>query len=158
MSSEDSHIGKAPPIAQRFSLSETATESGVRRLLAQGRARLLAAHVPEARLGTVELVWAEALNNIAEHAYAGIEPGIVHIDAAIEGRSVSALIRDRGKPLPGLTVPLAQLPESVGPLDSLPEGGFGWFLINDLCESVAYRRQNGENELSLVIHTKEHTA
>lgn len=145
-------------MAHRFSLSETATESGVRRLLSQGRARLVAAQVPDAWLGTIELVWAEALNNIAEHAYAGLEPGTVHIDAVIEGTGVSAIIRDRGKPLPGLTVPEAQLPDSNGPSESLPEGGFGWFLINDLCESVTYRRKNGENQLSLMIHPKKHTA
>jgi len=145
-------------MAHRFSLSETATESGVRSLLSQGRARLVAARVPDAWLGTIELVWAEALNNIAEHAYAGLEPGTVHIDAVIEGTGVSAIIRDRGKPLPGLTVPVAQLPVSNGPSESLPEGGFGWFLINDLCESVTYRRQNDENQLSLIIHPKEHTA
>ncbi|WP_294622648.1 ATP-binding protein [uncultured Roseovarius sp.] len=145
-------------MAHRFSLSETATESGVRRLLSKGRARLVAAHVPASWLGTIELVWAEALNNIAEHAYAGLEPGKVHIDVAIEEFGVSARIRDRGRPLPGLEVPVAQLPESACPVESLPEGGFGWFLINDLCESVIYQRQNGENQLSLIIHPKEHTA
>jgi serine/threonine-protein kinase RsbW len=142
----------------QFSLSGPATQNGVRDLLSRGRARLAEAGVPEACLGTVELVWAEALNNIAEHAYAGTVAGQVHMEVKVEGPLVSATIRDCGNPLPDFALPPGRLPDSSGPVESLPEGGFGWFLIRDLCDSVAYWHENGENHLSLVLKSEEHTA
>lgn len=141
-----------------FSLSGPATQNGVRDLLSQGRARLLAASIPEAWLGTVELVWAEALNNIAEHAYAGMTAGKVDIEVTVDGPFVSATIRDFGKPLPGLTLPTGGLPDSSGAVENLPEGGFGWFLIRELCDNVAYWHKNGENHLSLVLRAPENNA
>ncbi len=147
-----------PLMACQFHLSATATETGVRDLLSRCRRALVAAEVPEAWLGTIELVWAEALNNIAEHAYAGTAPGPVEIKATITDGRISADIRDHGHPLPGLSLPPGRLPDSDGPIDTLPEGGFGWFLIKDLCETVDYRRVAGENHLHLLVHMSQHTA
>ena len=146
------------PIDCRFSLSGPATQSGVRDLLYQGRERLSAAGVPEAWLGTVELVWAEALNNIAEHAYAGTEAGQMHMEVKLDGVCVSAILRDDGTPLPGFALPPGRLPDSSGDVETLPEGGFGWFLIRDLCDRVAYWRKNGENHLLLILKPQEHKA
>ena len=33
--------------------------------------------------------------------------------------------------------------------EDLPEGGFGWFLIQDLAKDVLYARVENENRLSL---------
>ncbi|WP_306152291.1 ATP-binding protein [Roseovarius sp. MMSF_3281] len=145
-------------MACQFSLSATATQSGVRDLLTGCRRALVSAKVPAAWRGTVELVWAEALNNIAEHAYADDVPGPVKIMATVKDERIAADIRDRGRPLPGLSPPPRHLPDSDGPTEALPEGGFGWFLIKGLCETVEYQRKAGENHLHLVVHIPRYTA
>ena len=35
------------------------------------------------------------------------------------------------------------------PMQDMPEGGFGWFLIKDLAKDVTYHRVKAENHLSL---------
>lgn len=101
--------------------------------------------LPEATRGTAELVLAEALNNIVEHACspAGseIELTLSHADGAL-----TCQIVDRGRPMPGAALPDGTLP----PLDpdDLPEGGFGWYLIRTLSEELHYERRPGRNRLT----------
>ena len=103
---------------------------------------------------TVEIALAEALNNIAEHAYAPDSPGPLEIVAHIRDDGLEFVLRDHGRALPGLTLPAGQLPDSDVPLEDLPEGGFGWFLMHSLAESLSYIRENGENRLTLVFAQK----
>ncbi|MRU14784.1 ATP-binding protein [Roseovarius sp. A21] len=140
----------------RFSLTARATECGVRTLLSDCRARLEAGGIPRRCLGMVELVLAEALNNVVEHAYAEIATGPVSIEATVAHGQVLAHIRDNGAPFPGLEPPPGRLPTSDGEIDNLPEGGFGWFLIRDLCETVEYRREGGGNRLTLGMRLEKH--
>jgi serine/threonine-protein kinase RsbW len=101
---------------------------------------------PEAR-GAAEIVLAEALNNIVEHAYCErggeidliLEPGPEGLRCAIE---------DRGVPLPGLAVPAGALPPMP---DGPPEGGFGWFLIRSLARDIHYDRADGTNRLTFSL-------
>ena len=145
----DRRAGRHMPFG--FSLTARATEAGVRDLLSECRARLEAGGVPRQYLGMVELVWAEALNNVVEHAYAEMAAGQVSIEATVAHGQVLAHIRDNGLPFPGAEPPPGHLPSSDGEVESLPEGGFGWFLIRDLCERVEYRREDGGNRLTLDI-------
>jgi serine/threonine-protein kinase RsbW len=138
-------------MALRFSLTGTATDDGVRALLADCRRELEAQSTFGGDLGTVELVLAEALNNIAEHAYAQMPAGPVSIDLAVEGARLTIRLCDVGSALPNGRLPFGRRPEPTGPVDRLPEGGFGWFLIRDLCDRVEYHRIGGENHLLLVL-------
>lgn len=140
-----------------FSLTARATECGVRALLSDCRARLKAGGVPHQYLGMVELIWAEALNNVVEHAYAGLAAGPVSLEATIESGQVLAHIRDNGLPFPGSKPPPGRLPTVDVQVENLPEGGFGWFLIRDLCERVEYRRDDEGNLLTLDIRLEKHT-
>lgn len=134
---------------QEFTLTADATADAVRDLLARARARLIALGIGAQVCGTAELVLAEALNNIVEHAYAPGRPGPVSVTAQIGARDLHLLLRDRGRRLPGGRPPDGRCPESDVPRATIPEGGFGWFLIRDLARSVAYHRRNGENHLIL---------
>jgi serine/threonine-protein kinase RsbW len=49
------------------------------------------------------------------------------------------------------------LPDASGPLHSLPEGGFGWFLIQNLANTLDYRRMAGENHLYLGFYDPDPT-
>lgn len=98
---------------------------------------------------TVELVLAETLNNIAEHAYAGQPPGPVTLTARMTPDRLCVILRDQGCPLPGQKLPEGRAPNTDVPCASLPEGGFGWFLIRDLTTALHYRRTDQENRLQL---------
>jgi serine/threonine-protein kinase RsbW len=98
-----------------------------------------------------ELTLAEALNNVVEHAvYPDQDP---HIILRIEREQdvLICLIRDKGRPLPGAKPPVGK---SVNPNVSrnmLPEGGFGWIMIQQLTKSLKYQRIKGENHLELIM-------
>lgn len=98
--------------------------------------------------GTVELVLAEALNNVAEHAYGAEDRGWISLDCRAEADGLHFRIRDEGRPMPDGAAPMGQpapLPET---LKAMPEGGFGWFLIRDLSRDVHYARKGDVNELT----------
>ena len=100
--------------------------------------------------GTIELVLAEALNNIVEHAYP--EPNATgKIDVAAEARSngLHFKVQDYGKPMPDGQAPLGLQADLDVDVMDLPEGGFGWFLIRDLAKDVEYERVGDTNVLTL---------
>ncbi len=98
---------------------------------------------------SVILAVAEALNNVAEHAYAGQAPGPVHMTADLFDDVLHVTLDDHGRPMPGLVLPPPRLPDATGPRDTLPEGGFGWFLIHKLTDTLTYNRRAGQNTLLL---------
>lgn len=102
--------------------------------------------------GSVELVLAEVLNNVVEHAYGPEERGWISLECASEPDGLHFRIRDEGRAMPEGTPPMgapSPLPER---LDKMPEGGFGWFLIKDLSRDVQYRRIDDMNELTFRIN------
>lgn len=101
-------------------------------------------------LGTVELVLAEALNNVVEHAYPEGEPsGMVDIACTHSDAGLHFRVVDQGRPMPGGVVPPGKKANIDVDMYDLPEGGFGWFLIHDLVNDVQYFRENGRNVLDL---------
>lgn len=100
-------------------------------------------------LGTTELVLAEALNNVVEHAYARF-PGQIEVELRRGTDQLHFHIADKGLPMPGAEPPQGRLPE-VGAFDDLPEGGFGWFLIRSLAQDLRYRREGERNMLSFDV-------
>lgn len=104
-------------------------------------------YLPEER-GTVELVLAEVLNNVAEHAYEESGEGRIELDLAYTATGIDVALLDFGKPMPGGQTPLA-MPANVNvDIDELPEGGFGWFLIGELAKDMVYERRDGANHLN----------
>ena len=101
--------------------------------------------LPPEQKHTVELVLAEVLNNIAEHAYADA-PGHVAVTVVLVADGIACEVVDEGAAMPGGALPEGNLPE-----EHLPEGGFGWHLIRSLTRDVAYRRQRGTNRLTFHI-------
>ena len=112
-------------------------------LLAACNTLLLRSLTADSR-GTAELVIAEALNNIVEHAYAGGE-GQIELSLKRTGDKLSVLITDRGHPMPDGGLPNGRLPEADPA--NLPDGGFGWFLIRSLSQDLRYCRAEGRNHL-----------
>ena len=110
-----------------------------------------ALRLPADEASTVEIVLAEAMNNVVEHAYAG-GPGRMTLELRAAPDGLHCRLADRGRPLPKGRMPLGgAMPAGVAAPD-LPEGGFGWFLIRQLAHGLRHRRVEGrggaENRLT----------
>lgn len=123
----------------------------VRRTLAAVSEALSTLRLSDEEHGTVELVLAEALNNVVEHAYGGRAAGWVQLTCRHRDAGIVVTIRDRGDPMPRDRAPLADLADGRRSLVDMPEGGFGWFIIRDLARDIAYRRADDTNELTFRI-------
>ena len=127
---------------------------GVRGALARVTAVLTPLSLTEGCRASVELVLAEVLNNVVEHAYAQ-STGPIQLEIRLadgDGSTVlDCSVVDRGQPMPeGTPPPGGPLILDV-PLADLPEGGFGWYLIRSLTQELHYARETGRNRLSFRI-------
>lgn len=95
---------------------------------------------------TAEIVLAEVLNNVVEHAYAQ-HPGEIRLSLSVAADQLLCVIEDDGAPMPGGAPPAGHLPEA----HLLPEGGFGWHLIRALSTGLDYRRIGTTNRLSFSL-------
>ncbi|MDB5660975.1 MAG: putative anti-sigma regulatory factor, serine/threonine protein kinase [Cypionkella sp.] len=142
--------------ATRTRLTIPSHYNGVRDGLRALLDSVLLRSLPEDGRGNAEIVLAEALNNIVEHAYAGRQ-GEIEISLHLRQNELLCQISDTGLPMPGGTIPtgsLAASGESVNP----PEGGFGWHLIRCLSKDLAYQRIGGRNLLSFSLNTQQSPA
>ena len=92
-----------------------------------------------------EIVLAEVLNNIVEHAYRGAA-GQIQISVACQIGFLDICIKDYGLPMPDLKLPAGELHPLYDGQDP-PEGGFGWHLIRSLTQDLLYQRVQGQNIL-----------
>ncbi len=138
------------PILPPFTVSIRSSEMAVRDALDQVLAALGPLALDKDEAGTVELVLAEVLNNVVEHAYPDPETaGVISIACSHERDGLHVQINDRGKAMPNGTVPLGAPASLDVDFDDLPEGGFGWFLIKTLAKDVLYERVGSENQLTM---------
>lgn len=141
-----------PPEVANVRMKFRSGPLAVRAALAHILSELRPMNAREEELGTVEIVLAEALNNIVEHAYPkDEEAGPIDIDCRPDGELLHVRIIDWGSPMPG-----GQLPEGIETdvdteLLDLPEGGFGWFLIHELASDVSYQRDGDKNVLNMQL-------
>lgn len=119
-----------------------AVRDGLRRLMG---APPLSGLSEDAR-GTAEIVLAEVLNNIVEHAYARW-PGTIDLTIRDDPGGVLLRVEDDGLPMPGEALPPGTPPDP----GALPDGGFGWHLILRLSLAADYRRVAGRNRLTLSL-------
>ena len=92
-----------------------------------------------------QIALAEAINNIVEHAYRGLETGAIALRIEVTDARLNVRVRDWGHPLPNRRLPKGQSPDPK----RFPEGGYGWFLIRTLADDCSYDRNAGANELCL---------
>lgn len=119
------------------------TRQGLRELMDWVEAIGLA----EADRAMIEIVLAEVLNNVVEHAFPDFAGGIIEIDARLRGRHLVFSVFDNGVPMPAEQIPQGKRHNLAVPLNDLPEGGFGWGIIRDLAEDLEYQRADRRNEL-----------
>ncbi len=120
-----------------------------REVLALLMQRLAALDIDEDDQANAELILAEALNNVSEHAYRG-GSGPVELVVDISRAGVDCLVCDRGQAMPYGKAPDPALPV-IDPPDIMPEGGFGWHIIRCLSTDLHYIRSEGWNRLSFRV-------
>ncbi|WP_418593330.1 ATP-binding protein [Ponticoccus sp. (in: a-proteobacteria)] len=98
-----------------------------------------------------ELVVAEVLNNIVEHACRDRPSGRIIVCLAFRATGLFADFTDDGCAMPGQCPPEGRAVAVDRAPETLPEGGFGWFLIRSLTTDLRYRRADGANHLSLTV-------
>lgn len=131
----------------------------------------------EEERGAVEIVLAEVLNNIVEHAYSGELSLRDNASLAVPFEAVSSgppplpngaddaviltlapswaglicSVEDRGAAMQGDWPSASAAPD---PSD-LPEGGFGWPMIRALCQDLHYERADGLNRLHFTLPARQ---
>lgn len=117
-------------------------------VVAEVEARLNATNLGGELAGEVCLILAEALNNVVEHAYRYAQDGDINIKVLLVDQWLTISINDFG---PAFTIPTTKAIPSPDPkeLESLPEGGFGWSLIQLLTDKITLQRINNRNHLEL---------
>lgn len=123
----------------------------VRQALRDARSALAGLGLNEDDLARVEIVLAEILNNVVEHACAECPDCRINIDLERGSADLKIEIVDDGKAMPGEKLPEPKRATLHREVEHFPEGGFGWSLIHDLAHDVVYERRGRHNHLSLAI-------
>ncbi len=133
-------------------ISTTSSPLAAREILAELMSQLAPAKLSVEDSGKIELVIAEAVNNIVEHAYPpGAPDGPIQLQVNFRGDAIGITLTDQGLGMPDGQAPTGRAQNVQVDIMNLPEGGFGWFLIRDQAENVEYRRTAWENCLSFDI-------
>lgn len=105
--------------------------------------------------GDILIVLAEVLNNIVEHAYCATGEGeirlTVHSQKQPNKHAVYIRTIDQGPPVPPNILANGSLPPMTQNVQDMPEGGFGWFMIHSLTESIDYERIDNENRFTFCV-------
>lgn len=144
------HDGSAPELAAGVIIDETfpADFRWVRRWLQRSNDRLVDEGVSEDDLHSVEIVLAEALNNVVEHAYPEGKTGEMRLLIRKRNSALMVEISDRGRPMPQGRAPLGNHPMTeFNQHDAMPEGGYGWFIIREIVRDLVYDRRDDQNIL-----------
>ena len=103
------------------------------------------AQCPPEDSGLIQTAIVEALNNVIRHAYQGEPDKTVDVEFQMEPGLLKATIQDEGLGLEAWPNPRLDFdPQDVS---SLPEGGMGIFIINQVMDQGEYTRENGRNVL-----------
>lgn len=157
-SAHDGPCGK--PVVQgqpMFHRVFRAQSDAVRSVLIDVRRRF-AGEVCDDTLGRLELVLAEVINNVTEHGTGraikppGLPGGtapLVHLCIVGHDSGLACAITDDGPSVPDECLLPRDLPQRG--LGDLPEGGFGWFLIQDLTQALCYYREDRRNFLAFSV-------
>ncbi len=98
---------------------------------------------------SVSIAITEGLNNIVEHALIARPQEIIDLALSVDAVQVFVLLQDGGDAMPGWQVPVGYRADLSVARTDLPEGGFGWTMIQSLSDHIDYSRFNGLNQLKI---------
>ena len=147
----DTAVSRPAEALPGFTLRVLARNRSIRDALAEVRARIARMDLMEEEVTTVEVVLAEVMNNVAEHAYAWRRDGEMVLGVRMTAEGLMISVTDEGLPMPDAELPFGERLDPTVPVGDMPEGGFGWLIIRQLARDVAYQRKEGVNMLSFRI-------
>jgi anti-sigma regulatory factor (Ser/Thr protein kinase) len=106
------------------------------------------------RISQIHLAMEEVLMNVMNYSYQGQdEPGDAEVTCSLndDNRFVIEVV-DTGVPFDLLS---SQDPDITLQIDERKIGGLGIFIVKKLMDSVAYRREENKNILTLIVDKKE---
>lgn len=100
----------------------------------------------------IELSIAEALNNIIKHAYKGEDKNTIEISLEVKNKTFQIVLTDYGIERSNLNKPTLEF--DPNDIESLPEGGMGLFIIEQLMDEAIYLREGNKNIFTMVKNLK----
>lgn len=95
---------------------------------------------------SLNLAVEEAVVNVMNYAYPPQTVGEIELHAAVEGGAIEFNLIDSGVPFdPTAGTP----PDTTLSAEERPIGGLGIFLVGQIMDTVAYRRTDGRNILTM---------
>lgn len=140
------------PTVHSVSVAGTSHPFAVRSMLARLMQEMSDWAIAPEHRHRIELVLAEALNNVIEHACAERDGIPFSTMAQYQSPRRDIEIVDQGAPMPGGALPDPKRPPDPGsgdPVETLPEGGWGRMLIHDLADDIRYERKGCRNHLHI---------
>ncbi len=124
----------------------------VRAALIEIAGKLDGAGLPPEIAASAQIVLAEVLNNVVEHAYGFRDGGVIMLHIWVAEDALWCETNDHGAALPEGRLPDGTFPQ-IDPQDAcnLPEGGFGWALVRELADEITYDRVARTNRLHFRI-------
>ncbi len=136
------------PNDQKFHSSIMNCQASVSVMLDEAKKWLAQENVCSSKITDIQIVLAEALNNVIEHGFSCENSGNVVVCIDMQDDIIVVEISDNGIEF---TPPVAaQTPlQDTCDIEHLPEGGFGWFLIREITTSFTFHRIANMNRLVL---------
>lgn len=121
-----------------------------RQILQELTAGLAVLDLDQDEITNIELVIAEVVNNIVEHAYPETtSKGPIRLHCVKRDNGLWVTVLDEGIEMPEGKAPAGEPHNLNVDMMDMPEGGFGWSMIHDLTKDVEYKRVGWENRLSM---------
>jgi serine/threonine-protein kinase RsbW len=139
------------PNGQKFHSSIMNCQASVSGILDEASKWLAQENVSSRKITDIQIVLAEALNNVIEHGFSCENSGNVDVCINICKDIIVVDISDNGikfTPPEATQTPL----QDTSDIEQLPEGGFGWFLIREITTSFTFHRIANKNRLVLNFH------
>ena len=97
----------------------------------------------------IQLATDEAASNIIEHAYEGVNDGLLELFCGMQGDAIRIVLVDHGEPFDPSVVPT---PDLKADLSERKIGGLGIFLMRKLMDEVHYdsRPEQNSNTLTMI--------
>ena len=101
---------------------------------------------------SIQLAADEASSNIIEHAYAGIEDGVIEIECSVFEGGLKIVMRDQGKSFNPSSVPE---PNVKADLSERKIGGLGMYLMRKLMDEVSYESSTERGNILMMVKRME---
>ena len=99
----------------------------------------------------IQLAADEAASNIIEHAYEGVNDGLLELSCGVKGNAITIILVDHGESFDPSEIPL---PDLKADLSERKIGGLGIFLMRKLMDEVHYEAKPNKNNVLTMIKRK----